>query len=185
MNVDDAVDDMFRQIRGVSDDISGVLKTATSGIRQRFPLGSGDISQAVAVATSAEITTPTTPGSSMLKLSGPSQTLLLTDSGFGEKALANSVSEDEYGGLTEESAQGLGSVNWHSESDLQVDSHEPQGFKTSTHTFGSGHLDMPDNRYFGTQLERALSEGHSPVESLASDVVEDDLAIPQEVRNSS
>jgi sorting nexin-13 len=43
---------------------------------------------------------------------------------------------------------------------------------------------MKDNRWFGRRLEKALSDGHSPVDSFASDMIEDELVIPQEVCNS-
>lgn len=175
MNVDDAVDDMIRQIRGVSDDISGALKTTTNGIRQRLPVGSGDLSQTVPIG-STEATASLT-----LKLSGPTRTLSLTDSELGEKPPGTSISEDEfggvYGGQMEESAHGYGSAGWQSDNELPVDGLDLDISKVGRYAFVSGNI---DNR-FGSRQERALSEGHSPVDSYASDTVEDDLVIPQEV----
>ncbi len=160
VNVDDAMDDMFRQIRGVSDDIQGVLKTATSGIRYRFPLGSGDISQTGMTSAFLQSAMSTTPrSSSNPKLSGPTQVLSLSDSGYGEKIFAS-----------------FGSADWQSDSDLQTETHE-----VSTHQFGSTSLDDRENLYFGRRPERALSEGHSPADSFMSELVEDELVIPQEV----
>ena len=176
VNVDDAMDDMIRQIRGVSDDISGALKTTTNGIRQRFPVGSGDLSQAVLLG-STEAT-----GSLTLKLSGPTRTLSLTDSEFGEKPQGTSISEDEFGGVyggnMGESAHGYGSAGWQSDNELPADGLDLDSLKAGRHAFISGNI---DNRFIGSRQERALSDGHSPVESYASDTVEDDLVIPQEV----
>lgn len=184
VNVDDAMDDMFRQIRGVSDDISGALKVATSGIRQRFPLGSGDLLQA-AVISKDQTTTAWTPTSSTPNLSGVAPLLVLTESEYSEKPLGNSTSEDEFGGVygghIEESPQGFGSVDWHSDSDLAVESRESDPLRSATQSFAAGQLDVTASRYFGGRLERALSDGHSPVESFVSDLVEDELVIPQEV----
>ncbi|CAM6069457.1 unnamed protein product, partial [Sphagnum tenellum] len=189
VNVDDAMDDMFRQIRGVSDDLQGVLKTTTVGLRYRLPLGnsgSGEMTMGQTVTTSGFLqstTTSITPGSSSnLKLSGPSQVLSLCDSGgSGEKTFATSLSEDEdhmepdYSGL-----HGFGSGDWQSDSDLHVDTHEADGSKPSSHRFGLPTLDDRDNLYFGRHFDRALSEGHSPVDSFISELVEDELVIPQE-----
>ncbi|CAM6023362.1 unnamed protein product [Sphagnum balticum] len=174
VNVDDAMDDMFRQIRGVSE---GVLKTATSGIRYRFPLGSGDISQTGMTSAFLQSAMSTTPrSSSNPKLSGPTQVLSLSDSGYGEKIFASSLSEDEDRMAQEYSgAQGFGSADWQSDSDLQTETHE-----ASTHQFGSTSLDDRENLYFGRRPERALSEGHSPADSFMSELVEDELVIPQE-----
>lgn len=184
VNVDDAMDDMFRQIRGVSDDISGALKVATSGIRQRFPLGSGDLNQA-AVMSRDQTTTAWTRTSSSPNLSGAAPILILTESEFSEKPLGNSTSEDEFGGVygghIEESPQGFGSVDWNSDSDLAVESRESDPLRSATQAFAAGQLDVTASRFFGGRLERALSDGHSPVESFVSDVVEDELVIPQEV----
>jgi hypothetical protein len=129
-------------------------------------------------------TTSTTPGSSSnLKLSGPSQVLSLCDSGSsGEKNFATSLSEDEdhmapdYSGV-----HGFGSGDWQSDSDLHVDTHEADGSKPSSHRFGLPTLDDRDNLYFGRHFDRALSEGHSPVDSFISELVEDELVIPREV----
>ncbi|CAK9223803.1 unnamed protein product [Sphagnum troendelagicum] len=177
VNVDDAMDDMFRQIRGVSDDIQGVLKTATSGIRYRFPLGSGDISQTGMTSAFLQSAMSTTPrSSSNPKLSGPTQVLPLSDSVYGEKIFASSISEDEDHVAQEYSGvQGFGSADWQSDSDLQTETHE-----ASTHQFGSTGLDDRGNLYFGRRPERALSEGHSPADSFMSELVEDELVIPQE-----
>ena len=187
MNVDDAMDDMFRQIRGVSDDISGALKLATSGIRQRFPLGSGDIGQAAATS-STQLDRTLTTESSTSQLTGPLTTLVIPDNDFGEKLLSNSMLEEEYEGnysiYTEDTAQRMGSVEWHSDSEAAGDSHEANPLKAAAHIFAS-QSDMKDNRWFGRRLEKALSDGHSPVDSFASDMIEDELVIPQEVCNQS
>ncbi|KAG0586098.1 hypothetical protein KC19_2G064000 [Ceratodon purpureus] len=182
VNVDDAMDDMFRQIRGVSDDISGALKLATSGIRQRFPLGSGDIGQAAATS-STQLDRTLTTESSTSQLTGPLTTLVIPDNDFGEKLLSNSMLEEEYEGnysiYTEDTAQRMGSVEWHSDSEAAGDSHEANPLKAAAHIFAS-QSDMKDNRWFGRRLEKALSDGHSPVDSFASDMIEDELVIPQE-----
>lgn len=186
MNVDDAMDDMFRQIRGVSDDISGALKLATSGIRQRFPLGSGDAGQAVATS-SAHVNRTLTSESSTSQLTGPLTTLVIPDNDFGEKLLSNSMLEEEYEGnyatYAEDAAQRMGSVEWHSDSETAGDSHEANPLKAAAHVFAASQSDMKDNRWFGRRLEKALSDGHSPVDSFASDIIEDELVIPQEVCN--
>lgn len=186
VNVDDAVDDMFRQIRGVSDDISGALRLATSGIRQRFPLGSGDVGQAVATS-SAQINRTLTSESSTSQLPGPLATLVIPDNDFGEKLLSNSMLEEEYegnyGAYTEDTAQRIGSVEWHSDSETAGDSREANTLKAAAHAFAASQSDMKDNRWFGRRLEKALSDGHSPVDSFASDMIEDELVIPQEVYN--
>lgn len=78
----------------------------------------------------------------------------------------------------EESAHGYGSAGWQSDNELPVDGLDSDILKAGRHAFVSGNI---DNRFFGSRQERALSDGHSPVESYASDTVEDDLAIPQEV----
>jgi sorting nexin-13 len=189
VNVDDAMDDMFRQIRGVSDDLQGALKTATIGLRYRLPLGnssSGEMTMSQTVTTSGfpqTTTTSTTPGSlSNLKLSGPSQVLSVCDSGgSGEKNFATSLSEDEdHMALDYSGVHGFGSGDWQSDSDLHVDTHEADGSKPSSHRFGLQTLDDRDNLYFGRHFDRALSEGHSPVDSFISELVEDELVIPQE-----
>lgn len=180
MNVDDAMDDMFRQIRGVSDNISGALNLATSGIRQRFPSGSGDMGQAVATR-SAHINTNLASKSSTSPRSGPLATLVIPDSDFGEKLLSNSMLEEEYegnyGAYAEEqlnSVERVGSVEWHSDGELAGDSLEANALKAA-----AAH----DYRWSERRFDRALSDGHSPVDSFASDLIEDELVIPQEVCN--
>jgi len=179
VNVDDAMDDMFRQIRGVSDNISGALNLATSGIRQRFPLGSGDIGQTVALS-SAQINTNLTSKSSTSPLTGPLATLVIPDSDFGEKLLSNSMLEEEYdgnfGAYSEDqlnSVERVGSVEWHSDGEIAGDSLEANALKAAAH----------DYRWSERRFDRALSDGHSPVDSFASDLIEDQLVIPQEVCN--
>lgn len=187
VNVDDAVDDMFRQIRGVSDDISGALKLATSGIRQRFPLGSGDFGQAVATS-GGQINRTLATESSTSQLTAPLTTLVIPDNDFGEKLLSTSMLEEDYEGnygtYAEDTAQRMGSVEWHSDSETARDSHEANPLKAAPHAFAGSQSDMKDNRWFGRRLEKALSDGHSPVDSFASDMIEDELVIPQEVCNS-
>ncbi|CAK9230726.1 unnamed protein product [Sphagnum troendelagicum] len=133
MNVDDAMDDMFCQIRGVSDDLQGVLKTATIGLRYPLPLGN---------SSSGEMT----------------MSQIVTNSA--------SLSDDEDHMESDySSVHGFGSGDWQSDSDLHVDTHEADGSKPSSHRFGLPTLDDRDNLYFGRHFDRALSEGHSPVDS--------------------
>lgn len=187
VNVDDVVDDVFRQIRGVSDDISGALKLATSGIRQRFPLGSGDLGRSVAT-NSTQISTTLPSQSSTSQLSGPLAMLAIPDGDLGEKSLSNSTLEGEckgnYGTHLEDSGQGVGSIQWHSDGETARDPIEVNILKTAAPVFSS-QSEMRGYQLFGRPLERALSEGHSPADSFASDVIEDELVIPQEVSNSS
>jgi sorting nexin-13 len=178
VNVDDAMDDMFRQFRGVSDNISGALNLATSGIRQRFPLGSGDMGQAVATS-SAQMNTNLTSKSSTSPLTGPLATLVIPDSEFGEKLPSNtSILEEEYegnyGSYAEDqlnSVERVGSMEWHSDGEMAGDSLEANASKAAAH----------DYRWSERRFDRALSDGHSPVDSFASDLIEDELVIPQEV----
>ncbi|XP_024400310.1 uncharacterized protein [Physcomitrium patens] len=179
---DDVVDDVFRQIRGVSDDISGALKLATSGIRQRFPLGSGDLGRSVAT-NSTQISTTLPSQSSTSQLSGPLAMLAIPDGDLGEKSLSNSTLEGEckgnYGTHLEDSGQGVGSIQWHSDGETARDPIEVNILKTAAPVFSS-QSEMRGYQLFGRPLERALSEGHSPADSFASDVIEDELVIPQE-----
>lgn len=173
VNVDDAVDDMVRQIRGVSDDISGVIKTATTGIRQRLPTSCADMSDAVAFEDTRELTY----GNFASRLHAPLTTPDLTDGELSEKPTGASVSGDEYGGAFGANVPGLGSLGWQSDSDVHLDSSDTEALKTGPLPFFSGL----DNRFLGSRLEGTFSDGHSPVESYASETVADDLVIPQEV----
>ena len=185
VNVDDAVDDMFRQIRGVSDDISGALKLATSGIRQRFPLGNGDVGQAL-VTSIPQTMRNLASESSTSQLTAPLATLVIPKSDF-DKLLSNSMLEEEYEGnygtYTEDTPQRLGSVEWHSDSETVTGDLEANASKSGTPGFSASQSDMKDSRWFGRRLEKALSDGHSPVDSFASDMIEDELVIPHEVCN--
>lgn len=172
VNVDDAVDDMVRQIRGVSDDISGVIKTATTGIRQRLPTSCADMSDAVAFEDTRELTY----GNFASRLHAPLTTPDLTDGELSEKPTGASVSGDEYGGAFGANVPGLGSLGWQSDSDVHLDSSDTEALKTGPLPFFSGL----DNRFLGSRLEGTFSDGHSPVESYASETVADDLVIPQE-----
>lgn len=174
MNVDDAVDDMFRQIRGVSDDISGALKTATTGIRQRFPTSSGDLSDGAAHSSIDDHPAFT---SASLATRFPLPATYLTDSELSEKLAGASVSEDEYGG----NVHGLGYFGWQSDSDGHVCSSDTELLKTGRHSFVSG-LDVRQSRFLGSRLDDTFSDGHSPVGSNASETVADDLGMPREVK---
>ncbi|XP_024394619.1 uncharacterized protein [Physcomitrium patens] len=174
VNIDGVKDDLFRQIRGISDDISEALKLATSGIRQRLPLGSGDLCQ--------NVTTNSTHLKTTLS-SESMETLFVPGIDFGGKMLSNSALGEEYernyGTNPKNSAEGVASVEWHSESEVSGDFFEANISKTAAHAFGS-QLDLRYNRWIGRRLESAPSDGHSPVDSIASDVIGDEFEIPNE-----
>lgn len=174
MNVDDAVDDMFRQIRGVSDDISGALKTATHGIRHKFPSSSGYMSDGAAFSSAED-----QPAFTSRSLAPKHPAPYLTDSELCERLGGASVSEEEYGPLGG-NVPGLGSLGWQSDSDVHLYPSDSEALKPGGQPFVSGK-DLIQSRFLGSRLEGAFSDGHSPVESYASETVADDLGMPQEV----
>ena len=162
MNVDDAMDDMFRQIRGVSDDISGALKTATTSIRHRFPSNSsnGYVSDGAAFNSVED-----QPALTSRNLAPPKYPVpYFTDSELSDRLRVASVSDDESGTL---GANGLGSQ---SDSDVNSFSSDSEASRLGGQPFGSG-----------SRLDGAFSDGHSPVESFVSETAADDLGMPQEV----
>ena len=168
MNVDDAVDDMFRQIRGVTDDISGALKSATTGIRHKFPSSSGELSDGDPPVFTSRSLTPRLPA----RLT----TSYRSDSEYSERLAGASVSEDEFGG----NVHGLGSLGWQSDSDVHLYPSDTEVLKPMGQHFVSGK-DLIQSRFLGSRLEEAFSDGQSPVESYDSETVADDLGMPHEV----
>jgi sorting nexin-13 len=170
VNVDDAVDDMFRQIRGVTDDISGALKTAKTGIKHRLPLRISGY-QSDGGAYSEDHPAP--------RFSVPLTTPYLTDSELYDRLAGASVSEDEYGPFGG-NVHGLSSFGWQSDSDVLFSPSDPEALKPGGQPFVSGK-DLIQNRFLGSRPEGPFSDGQSPVESYASETVVDDLWMPNEV----
>lgn len=181
VNVDDAVDDMFRQIRGVSDDISGALKSATTGIRHKFPSSGGYSSDGAAFSSTEDYSAFSSRGFAP-RFPSPLTTPYspFTDSELSERLAGASVSEDEYGGTFGGNVHGLGSHEWQSDSDVHLYPSDTEPLKTGGQPFASG-LDLAQSRLFASRMEGTFSNGHSPLESYASETVADVMAIPHEV----
>ena len=96
VNVDDAVDDMVRQLKGVSDGLFRQLGSPSSPPRDgNFPFTAGDVLKRPSVSTSG----------SYLTFSEKERLEQLSDDGFSE------VIEDEGSHLAD---------GWHSDSELQT-----------------------------------------------------------------
>ncbi|KAG6541724.1 hypothetical protein Mapa_016887 [Marchantia paleacea] len=175
-NVDDAVDDMFRQFRNMSENNQDKLKTASSDVRQR----------SVFYNSAFANNNPNTNHLQILTLpisNGVNSRPMVTTA--EKKAAGQQMiwEEDHFDPAHYDLPQNVGHFAWRSEYDLQ-----PSG-QAAGSPFGSesgvleAHRDARNN-FDGNKLydgkERSLSEGHSPVGSLAgSDMAEDDnLAIP-------
>ncbi|KAL3694595.1 hypothetical protein R1sor_008246 [Riccia sorocarpa] len=171
-NVDDAVDDMFRQFRNMSESNQDKLK---ADVRPRPALQSSSHGGNFSTSHLHIQSLPSNPVVSRPSLP-PSERKVATHQILWE--------EDHFDPAHVEHPHSSGHSGWGSEYDLRA----PGALGGSP--FGSesgmldGHGDARNNNYEGSKLfegkERSLSEGHSPVGSLAgSDMAEDDnLAIP-------
>ncbi|BBN06005.1 sorting nexin-13 [Marchantia polymorpha subsp. ruderalis] len=175
-NVDDAVDDMFRQFRNMSENNQEKLKTAPPDLRQRAGFYNTQIANNNPNISHLPILTlPVSNGVSSRPMGIAADKKAASQQMYWED---DSLYPAHY-----DLPQNVGNLAWRSEYDLQP-SGQAAGSPLGSESGGlEAHRDARSNfdvnkLYDGK--ERALSEGHSPVGSLAgSDMAEDDnLAIP-------
>eukprot|EP00249_Psilotum_nudum_P022034 c28347_g1_i1 orf=791-4057(+) len=163
VNVDDAMDDMFRQLKGVSD---GIFRRVSGP-----PLASSD---GASTSTHDEVS----------KAVYPSETAPFHNISWVEGGMSGHHSDDEYGGLPEvpmdeQSLFGKGD-GWHSDSELHAERYPLDSSSCVALQKRSPDIDGNDQQ-FERRLEGVGSDGFSPEGSMVdSDIFEDELPVPPE-----